>query len=112
MSYIEGITPPKNHKTVTETRGAFSPHEEVVVKARKSQKTLLLVTVATIAILFIGWLLLWKTGNLYKPKQTDQQLINSISGTIKNVDGQSSTNTQDQKLLNTLDKQVFPQFSP
>lgn len=111
MSYIEGITPPKNHQTVTEKRGAFSPHEEIVVKAKKSQKTLVLVAAATVAILFIGWLLLWKTGNLYKAKQTDQQLIDTISGSLKNADAQSKTNSQDQKLLNTLDQQVFPQFS-
>lgn len=113
MSYIEGITPPKNHKTVTEKRGAYSPHEEVVLKSRQSQKTLVLVAIATVAVLLIGWLILWKTGSLYTSKQADKKLINTISGTLRNVDAQkiTTTNSQDQKMVNSLDKQVFPQFS-
>lgn len=113
MSKVEGITPPKKHKTFAEKRGKYNQFHELATKAQTQQRTLALIAGGALLVIIIAWVVLFKGGYLYSDSGSDATFIKSLSNELQEADTINATITTntDQQFYNTVRDEVFPQFS-
>ncbi len=80
MTHIEGIAPPKKHKTVTQRRGAYTAHHEIQARARQVEQKILLIAGLTLVALMVVWALLLTHGGVLanSNSNSDKLFFNSL----------------------------------
>ncbi len=113
MTRIEGVTPPKKHKTVEQRRGKFQFHHHIRSKSEQERKqTMVVAVVATFAVLAI-WIFLFSKGYL-TPKNVsgDGQFISNIQQSLQNAKPLNVPSVQNASNTNVNASEGFQDLFP
>lgn len=119
MTDFEGITPHEKHQTIEDRRGKFEPHHEIRARSMNQRQMVWVVAIISLAILAGVWAVLAKNGIIFKSSSSDREFVNDITdtlgsnqSTVKTTDTNASSNvtSEEKKVLDNVDKELFPEF--
>jgi hypothetical protein len=93
MTYIEGITPSKKHKTVSERRGSFIHHHDVKTRAQKQKQAVTTVAAISFVVVVGVWLGLLLSGSFgVQTKSSDAAFFGNVTQSFTAADNASFPN--------------------
>lgn len=114
MSRIEGITPPKKHKTIEQKRGTYQTHKTIHSVHETQKQKIAFIAGITAVVLVIGWIALAQSGIIFKPATSDSEFVSSLAEELEEVSATQQKDTVDteeeQQLLEEYDKRLFPEL--
>ena len=121
MTVIEGITPGRKHRTVSERRGAYVHHHEVKKRAHEQRQTVLMVIACSTIVVVLLWIGIMVNGNYSNPStKSDKAFVQGISNALDKSDTAAfpnklsnyKTDLPKQESMDEINKQLFPDLSP
>lgn len=101
MTRIEGITPPKKHKTVTQRRGAYAAHHELHAQSKLVEHKIVLIAALSLFALVVVWVVLLMYGNILPKQNTDKTFFQSLGEKL-------NTDFPVRELPDATDDTLFP----
>jgi len=113
MTRIEGVTPPKKHKTLEQRRGKFKPHHDIRSKSEQDRKQTMIVAVIATFVVLATWIFLFSKGYLTPNNASgDSQFITNIQQSLQNAQPLNVPSVQNASNVNVNASEEFQDLFP